>query len=74
MSAAGAVHRPGLAFAVRNLAAGLERVGRYAEALAAAEEAVGLYRELAEEWPQLYSGPAADIEADIRRLEAGGWQ
>ena len=68
-----AVHRPGLAEAVRSLGVGLERVGRYAEALAAEQEAVGLYRGLAKESSQLYGGLYADTEADVRRLEAGGW-
>ncbi len=67
------MHRPDLALAVRNLAAGLERVGRHPEALAAAEEAARLYRGLVEQWPHLYAGLYADTEADIRRLEAGSW-
>ena len=47
---------PGLARALDNLGARLRRLGRYPEALAAGEEAVGLWRPLARDNPAYQSG------------------
>jgi hypothetical protein len=50
---------PDLAASVYNLAADLGDAGRRAKGLTAAQEAVGLYRELARREPDVF-GPAAD--------------
>ena len=54
-----AVHRAALAGALDKLGIQLDRVGRYQEALAASEEAVALFRVLAEDNPAVHRQPAA---------------
>jgi len=49
-----AVHQADLALAVQNLGAGLQRVGRYPEALSARTEATDIFRQLASKDPDLY--------------------
>lgn len=59
---------PKLAGALRDVAAALERVGRYAEALAAVEEGLALFRQLDRDEPTVYRGELAHA---VRNLAAG---
>jgi len=63
-----AANQPDLARAVRSLGVGLNRVGRYQEALAATEEAVALYRVLARDNPAAHQ---PDHAWAVRNLGAG---
>ena len=63
-----ALHQPDLAKAVRSLGAGLDGVGRYQEALAAYEEAVGFYRTLARDNPAVHQ---PELARAVRNLGAG---
>ncbi len=59
-----AILEPDLALSLNNLAVRLGEAGRRADGLTAAQEAVDLYRELAQAEPELY-GSAADRAAEL---------
>ena len=61
------VFGPDLAASLNNLAVRLGGLGRREEALAASQEATGLYRELAARWPDAYD---QDLE---RSLQVADW-
>jgi len=63
-----AARQADLARAVRNLGVGLDRVGRYEDALAAYGEAVALYRPLARDNPAAHQ---PDLARAVRNLGAG---